>query len=264
MPWLETAPLFLVGLLVLLMLLAAFEIGYRGHDWLKRKGGNRAAHGGQDHLLSAVLGLLALLLGFTFSLALNRYETRRDLVLQEANAIGTTFLRAELLDEPNRTAITGLLRSYTDARIAWSDADAGRVGLTRTSMLQQQLWSATGGAIRHDSSQQLSRGLMDAMNESFDLASARAEARAAHIPDRVLHVLMLYAALSIMMLGYISAAGGRPHRIATTLLLVLLTLAIAVILDLDRPRNGAIQVSQQPLIDLRASLDQPRVSGAVK
>ena len=73
----------------------------------------------------------------------------------------------------------------------------------------------------------------------------------------------IYAGLSIMMLGYISAAAGRPHRIATTLLLVLLTLALAVILDLDRPRDGAIQVSQQPLIDLKASLG-PIATGTAK
>jgi len=97
---------------------------------------------------------------------------------------------------------------------------------------------------------------MEAMNGSFDLASARAAARAAHIPGRVLGILLLYAVLSMVLLGYILAANGRPHRVATGLLLVLLTLALVVILDLDRPRSGAIQVSQQPLEDLRASLQQ--------
>jgi hypothetical protein len=120
--------------------------------------------------------------------------------------------------------------------------------------LQQKLWTVTGQAIRSDPNPQLSRGLMDAMNQSFDLASARAAARLAHVPDRVLSVLLLYALLSAAMLGYTSAATGKPQRIATASVIVLLTLAPVMILDIDRPRNGAIEVSQQPLEELKQSL----------
>jgi hypothetical protein len=253
MSWFENASLILVGIMILAGLLAVFELGYRGHDWLKvDRRGNRQP--GPDYLLSAVLGLLALLLGFTFSLALNRYETRRDLVVQEANAIGTVWLRAQLLQEPVRATLLGQLRAYADARLAWSEAASDSAALARTGAIQQKLWASTGVAMRSDPSPQLSRGLMDAVNQAFDLASARSAARSAHIPDRVLSVLLLYAAISVIMLGYIQAAGGRVHRIATALLLVLLTLALTVILDLDRPRGGAILVSQQPLADLRVSM----------
>jgi hypothetical protein len=203
-------------------------------------------------LILAVLGLLALLLGFTFSLALNRYEARRDLVVQEANAIGTTWLRAQLLEDGDRTAMTGLLRDYLQARLAWSETAATDAS-ARTASLQRQLWAATGHAVRTDTNPQLSRGVMDAVNESFDTASARMAARAAHVPDRVLDILLLYAVLSAAMLGYASAAKGRPHRMATAMVLVLLTLALVMILDVDRPRSGAIQVSQQPLEDLQRS-----------
>jgi hypothetical protein len=251
MAWFDTVPLIVAGPVILLLLLGGVELGYRGHSWLMAD--RVAGHGGPDQLLAAVLGLLALLLGFTFSLALNRYETRRDFVLQEANAIGTTWLRAQLLEEPNRAAMSGLLRVYVDARLKWSQAD-DRDDLTATDAIQQNLWRQVGVAIRTDPSAQLSRGLMDAMNDSFDLASARVAMRQAHIPDRVLAILLLYAFLSAVMLGYILSANGRPHRIATAMLLALMTLALIVILDLDRPRTGAILVSQQPMIDLKASL----------
>lgn len=252
---LDFAPLWLIGLLILAALLAAVEIGYQGHIRLRRWRGEQAQErGSPDHLLSAVLGLLALLLGFTFSLALNRYEMRRDLVVQEANAIGTIWLRAQLLEEPVRTDMRRLLPLYADARIAWSDVEPRTADAPPAADLQQALWKATGAAIRSDSSAQLSRAVMDAMNEGFDLASARQAARSAHIPDRVLQVLMLYAALSMVMLGYILAANGRPHRIATTLLLLLLSLALTTILDIDRPRSGAILVSQQPLIEVRQAM----------
>ena len=254
MSWLEKAPLPVLGLLVLAILAISVEAGYRGQAWLIRKRPADHPSDGQNHLLSAILGLLALLLGFTFSLGLSRYEARRAMVVQEANAIGTTWLRAQLLEEPNRTAMSGPLRAYVDARIAWSMSGADDADLAATNALQAKLWTATGAAIRTDPSPQLSRAVMDAMNDSFDAASARAAERAAHIPNRVFDVLLLYAVLSMLMLGYTLAVGGRPHRIATGMVLVLLSLAVVVILDLDRPRGGSIQVSQQPLVDLKASL----------
>jgi hypothetical protein len=241
-----------IALVILVALLAAATIGYRGNLWLLHRRGETDAES-HDHLLSAVLGLLALLLGFTFSLALNRYEARRDLVVQEANAIGTTWLRAQLLEPPNSAAMSNLLRAYLDARLAWSEADATEDQQAQMAALQQKLWAVTGQVMRSDPNPQLSRGLMDAMNQSFDLAEARAAARLAHVPDRVLSVLLLYALLSAAMLGYTSAAKGKPQRIATASVVVLLTLALVMILDIDRPRSGAIQVSQQPLEELKQS-----------
>ena len=252
MSWLETRPLTVIALAIMAALVAAATIGYRGHLWLLHRSGETEPES-HDHLLSAVLGLLALLLGFTFSLALNRYEARRDLVVQEANAIGTAWLRAQLLEPPNKAAMSGLLRSYLDARLAWSEVDVAPEASGQTAALQQKLWTVTGQALRSEPNPQLSRGLMDAVNQSFDLASARTAARSAHVPDRVLTVLLLYAVLSAAMLGYTSAAKGRPQRIATISVLVLLTLALVMILDIDRPRNGAIQVSQQPLEELKQS-----------
>jgi len=255
MSWWETAPLWLVGLGVLATLLLAVEIGYRGHLWLvRRRAGDEAKEDGQTHLLGAVLGLLALLLGFTFSLSLDRYETRRDLVVQEANALGTAWLRTQLLEEPNRAVVAGRLRNYVAARVAWSKAP--HADPAAASAGQQALWTAVGAALRTDSSPQLTRGLMDAVNESFDLAASRIYERQAHIPDRVLFVLLLYTVLSSVMLGYVLAGSGRPHRIATFLTLMLLSLALVLILDLDRPRSGAIQVSQQPLEDLVANMSR--------
>jgi len=250
MAWFDILPLAVIAPLILIALLAAAAAGYSGHRWLmKRRGENDPDS--HDHLLAAILGLLALLLGFTFSLALNRYETRRELVVQEANALGTTWLRAQLLEPASKAAISGLLRDYLDVRLAWSEAGAVPQNDARTEELQHKLWVATGQVVRSDPSPQLSRALMDAMNESFDLASTRSATRSAHVPDRVLDVFLLYALLSAAMLGYASAAKGKPQRIATSAVMVLLTLAMTMILDIDRPRGGAIQVSQQPLEELK-------------
>jgi len=251
----ERTPLWLIMPALLVLFLVTVEAGYRGRRWLDQRlqALQPPEGGGQDYLLSAVLGLLALLLGFTFSLGLNRYEARRDLVVQEANAIGTAWLRADLLEEPVRSRLRSNLLAYVDARLEWSRS--GELEMRDEARIQKSLWQDVGLAVRVERSEQVSRALMDAVNESFDLASARQAARAAHIPDRVLVLLVLYAFLSVLMLGYVAGGTGRQHRIAIGLLLVLLCLAISLILDIDRPRAGAIQVSQQPMEILRQSLN---------
>lgn len=255
MSWLATAPLALIGIVILALLFAGLEIGFRGHSWLQRRAGGEAdGKGAPDYLLSAMLGLLALLLGFTFAMALNRYESRRDLAVQEANAIGTTWLRAQLVEEPGRERMSRLLRDYVNARLAWSLDPAPGPDMAATTRLQQQLWAETGSILRQESSVQLSRALMEAMNVSFDLASARAAGRNAHIPGEILGMLLLCAILSAIMLGYMMAGTARRHRAATTMLLLLVGLVMVMIFDLDRPVGGMIQVSQQPFADLRASI----------
>jgi len=252
---LESLPLLVIGLVILLSLSGAVALGYHGKIWLQRRSTpSPETKSGPDHLLSAALGLLALLLGFTFSMALNRFDTRRDLVVEEANALGTTWLRIQLLNEPDRSEMSDSLRRYVDARLIWSEAADDRPTEGQTQALQDELWTAMGKALRGDSPALLTRGIMDSLNESLDLAVARKTERSAHIPDTVLVVLLLYAVLAMIMMGSVLAAGQNSHRGETALLLILLTLAHMVILDLDRPRAGAIQVSQKPMEELQRSM----------
>lgn len=256
MSWLDMTPLWVIGLLLLSALTISVALGYAGQSQLQRKAdaGIEPPPGGA-HLFSAVLGLLALLLGFSFSMAMDRYDTRRQLVVQEANALGTTWLRIQLLDEPDRTVMSDLMRRYVDARLGWSKSTAESPPEAGALVLQQQLWAATGVALRSDSPPLLTRGVMDSLNESIDLASARAAARAAHIPDFVQWLLLVYAILAMAMLGTVLGSSLKQHLPQTALLLVLLTLSHLIVLDLDRPRSGSIQVSQQPMEDLRQSID---------
>ncbi len=135
---------WLVMLVVSLLLLVVTEVGFifgrrlRGRDDEHRKGQIGGIQG-------AILGLLALLLGFTFAMAVGRYETRRDLVLQEANSIGTTFLRASFLPPEHRQAVELLLRKYVDARLNFYDAGTDKTEISNaeqtTTSIQQELWS---------------------------------------------------------------------------------------------------------------------------
>jgi hypothetical protein len=256
MAWMERTPLIVVDIAVLLLLFVASEVGFVSYRWLTPNGGHRT--GGHEFLGAAVLGLLALLLGFTFSLSLTRYDERRALVVQEANAIDVAWLRAQLLDEPYRGEMSNALKQYTDARLAWSDGDNGGFGPTRalnpTRALREKVWTAVEHLSRGGVSPIVVRQMIDPLNEAFDTQAARTAARAARIPGPVLWSLVLYATLSMLLLGYITAIDGPRKVVAMILLLLLLTLAFSVILDLDSPRSGWIQVSQQPLADVRASM----------
>jgi hypothetical protein len=260
---LDGLPLLLIGSAIFLALSGAVAVGYHGKLWFERRSDPQPGKTTRpDHLLSAALGLLALFLGFSFSMALNRYDTRRDLVVQEANALGTTWLRIQILEETDRLAMSRLLEQYVDARLKWSEAGEAPLDDAATLALQGELWTAMGLALRGESPPLLARGVMDSLNESFDLAIERQAARSAHIPDPVLIVLLVYAVLSMIMMGSLLAANRQPHRVETLLLTLLLTLAHVVILDLDRPRNGAIQVSQQPMEELQSSISRQVRAGA--
>ena len=251
MSWMDRTPLSILELGFFVILLASVETGYRGYGRVKPKDGRQI--NGQEFLLSAAVGLLALLMGFTFSLSLSRYEARRALVVQEANAIGTAWVGAQLVDEPYRGELSGLLKQYTDARVVWSDISAPQdLGPTRT--LQDRLSIAVQHLVHGGTDPSVVRWVLDPLNEAFGVQAARTAARAARVPDRVLWVLMLYSVLSMVMLGYILAINGHRHNAATGLLLLLLTLAFGLILDLDRPNGGAILVSQRPLAEVRASM----------
>lgn len=263
MAWSVTAPLILVSVAIFVLLLAGLEAGYRIPQG--RRTQEQEGFQSPDYLLSAVLGLLALLLGFTFSLALDRYEGRRALVMGEANAIGTSLLRADLLQEPVRSRMVAALGAYVDARIKWSQLETITDSYSETAILQKQIWGLTGQALRSDPEPQITRGLMESLNESFDLAASRAVARNTHLPQRLLGLLLLYVVLSSVMLGYVLGAGGQRHRGPATVLLVLLTIAITLILDVDRPLSGGVTVSQDPILALRnnipAAVNSPGASG---
>lgn len=252
MHWMHAMSLTAIGAIIFLGLLAAFEFGIRLRRWLRRF--ERAGEDTPDHLLAAVLGLLALLLGFTFSLALNRYDARRLLVVEEANALGTVWLRADLLAEPARSAMQVDLRRYIDARVKWSEIEEGQQSWHVAQALQSRIWDEVRAVEAARPGAHLTRAIIDSVNESFDLASARHAARADHLPARVLTILLLYMALSAMMMGYVMAGKAKVHRVATAQLLALLMLAMILILDLDRPRSGGIQVRQTPLEELQAAV----------
>ncbi|MCD9087075.1 hypothetical protein [Stenotrophomonas sp. SY1] len=260
-------PLWLLTLLFFVALMAAREVGLRLR--LRRQQASRGLAGPTSSskpmdpggakedgfAMTSVMGLLALLIGFTFSLTLGRYDERRDLVLKEANAIGTTWLRTDLLDPKDGERMREVLRRYVDARVDFANArDAGdeTQQFAQTVSLQNELWSVMRQGIATFRDNPRASLIVSTTNEAIDLAAERYAARQDHIPPRILRLLLIFAVLSAGLVGY----ERYQQRKATALLLLLFSLAVGLVLDLDLPSTGATSVPQDPMLDLQRSLHQ--------
>lgn len=226
-------------------LLGMAELGYRAHA---RWGGSgrRSETGDEAQMAATALGLLALLLGFTFSMALNRYDERRAEVVQEANDIGTAWLRAGLYGTPAATTLQDRLRRYAETRIATPAAPPQEGD---AAPLRDQIWALTAATVRPEPGTAQAAALVAAVNAVLDTATARDAALGARVPGTVLVLLVVYALVASFLNGYVLGAFGSRHLAASAILYLLLAMTITLILDLDRPQGGTIRVTQQPLID---------------
>ena len=239
------------------LLLLATEGGYRLGRVMKPRT-DETARSAISGIHAAILGLLGLLLAFTFSMAVARYDTRKQLVLDEANTIGTAYLRARLLPEPQRTEVAGLFREYVDARLRFHQEgegpDARREDNDKADRLQDQLWARAVAAGETDPRAVTTGLFIQALNDVIDVRAKRLTATENHVPEPVLFFLFLFAALAVAAVGYGCGLGGGRNFFSTLTFAVLIALATLVILDLDRPRRGLIRISQRPMLDLRDSL----------
>jgi len=242
-------PLWVLAVLLFLALMLAWEAGRWAHRRTARADGEDVEH---DYILNGVLGLLALLVAFTFGLALDRYDARRELVVEEANAIGTAEMRVRLLDAEQGRALALLFRQYAETRLAYGEAVAAKKPplLAASRDLRTRIETEALTALQPIRTTPLAAMITPAVNEALDIGVTREATHASRIPTAVLAVLAIYALVSAGVLGSALDSGGRPRRAMSALLFLLLTMAIIVILDLDRSQEGAIRVSQEPLAQL--------------
>lgn len=240
--------------------LVVIEISFRlGHRHQATAEASLKSH--VSALQAALLGLLALLLGFAFAMAVSRFDTRKALVLEESNAIGTTYLRARLLPEPQRQELKKLLHAYVDARLAFYDAgtDRARLGAANTAaaQLSERLWSLAVGLADKDP-RSVPLGLfVQSLNDVIDLHEKRLQALDNHVPEAVLYLLYGVASVALGFIGYGCGLDGQRRAVSTALVSILIALVLMVIIDIDRPRRGLIKVSQDSMIRLKQSIDQP-------
>jgi hypothetical protein len=216
-------------------------------------------------LQAALLGLVALLLAFGLTMAVGRYDARRAAVVEEANAIGTTYLRAQTLREPLRGRSLEQLVRYTDSAIALSEAVPGsaasRAAIADGARLQRSLWRLAGEALAGSPTDSAPRLYVETLNEMIDMQTVRVSALNNRVPSAVLVIEIVGAAVALGLLAVylaILARGELPVVLAAAFISILLLITF----DLDRPVRGLVRVPDTPLVALRASMELPPAARA--
>src|SRR4051794_16645617 len=216
-------------------------------------------------LQAALIGFMGLDLAFGLSLAVARYEKRRSDVVTEANAIGTTYLRAQTLAEPVRTDSLALLRHFTATSIAITDTVPGRSAQRRemaaSAREEGRLWALAGQALDEAPEASAPRLYVESLNDMFDSQSSLVYGLTNRVPTPVLLVEIVGAAVATAALALHLAMFGRG--VLTVLIVSLLvTVLLVVTFDLDRPTRGLIRVPATPLVDVSTSMTGPPAAAA--
>jgi hypothetical protein len=248
----------LICLVLVGVLLVAEELGFRLKGKM-RPGSDKIEMADIALILGAVMTLLALLLGFTYAMSEGRFETRRQLVVEEANAIGTTYLRAKALPEPRSSQIQELLRQYLALRVEIAikiddTPEKIREMDNRSKQLHGLIWSHAA-ALARESPSPITSIFLQTLNEMIDLHSKRLAAFRNRVPFSIYLVLLIVSIITLWLVGYYFGRRQRG-RILTTVVVLLLASVMWLIMDLDQPMRGAIRASQQSLIDLHQDLSQ--------
>jgi hypothetical protein len=255
----STEPLDAIPLWGLLLgtgavLALAVETGYRLGIWrhAQRPDEEETPIG---TMVASILGLLAFVLGFTFSLAASRFDARRQAVLEEANAIGTTYLRTRLLPEPQRAECAKLLREYVDVRVGGIQRGEISEVLSRSVALHERLWTQAAAAAERSSDSIMTAMFIQSLNEAIDLHAERVQVGIrSRIPVVIWAGLTSLAFVGMAAVGYQSGLSATRRSPAMLGLVLAFALVLLLVVDLDRGREGLLRVSQQALIDLQTTM----------
>jgi len=242
----------------LALFLFVIEMSFR----LSRRATSGGDADGKAHLgalQAAALVILALLLGFAFAMAVERFDMRKGLVVEEANAIGTTFLRSRLLPEPQRQEMAELLQHYVSARLAFYSAgiDPDRLDAANSKALriEKQMWMLTEQLVTNDV-RSIPGGLfIESLNEVLDDKERRLAALQNHVPDSVVFLLFFVSTVALAFVAYGCGLSRKRRFVMNAAFALLIAMVITAILDMDRPRRGLIRVNQDSMIRLKATID---------
>jgi hypothetical protein len=252
-----------LGLLVFAVIGGGCVLGLLAGRYLRRH--SEAYREGIGALQGALLGLVGLILAFSLTLAVGRYQDRRADVVNDANTIGTTYLRAQTLAEPQRTSSLALLRRYNDLAIRITYEVPGGAALRATAAqqgkLQQMLWRLGGEAINARPRDSAPRLYIDSLNAMIDQQTVRLAGLNNRVPNAVLWLELLGAGLALGLLSlYLAVLGRGLVPVVTAAILV--SLLVLVTFDLDRPTRGIIKVPATPLLAEKATMSRPPAAPA--
>ncbi|WP_243309931.1 hypothetical protein [Fundidesulfovibrio agrisoli] len=255
-----TATMILLAVGFCLGILGCLELG----KWL----GTRSAVKRPDEakskaaatLEAAVFGLVGLLIAFTFSGATSRFDHRRHLIVEEANAIGTAWLRLDVLPQSAQPAVKELFRKYVDSRLAtyaaMPDLDAAHAELGRTVALQNEIWKAAVAACQTEEGQRAGILVLPALNNMIDITTTRTMATLFHPPSIIFALMFGLVLGSMVMVGYDHALAKSRSWVHIIGFAALMAITVFIIMDLEYPRLGLIRVDDfdRVLRELRQSM----------
>lgn len=248
----EYSPAALSIILLVCLLLALF-IGLR-------LGLGKAKDAEEDKtsssLISGIFALSAFLLGFTFSMSASRYESRRDVLVQEANDIGTAILRVDLYPDSMQLILRPLFREYVESRIAYYSikGDTGKLiaSVNESNAISAEIWKHCMANFRQTGTVMPSSQMVPALNSMIDIVSTRQQQLFAMVPESIVGMLFVLTISSAFLAGYVNKKGRVDWPVAVGFC-VLTAFVIFITLDLDRPRAGLIRLdtAEQSMLDLR-------------
>ena len=255
--WFRTTPIWTLGLLLFGATAASAYGGSALSSWISRyRDEGELTEAQQGYVVSSIFALFALLVAFTFGLAVDRYQTRRQLVVQEATAIETAYLKAQLLDEPHRSRFANLLIRYSEnqlaiAQILHVDPTARKL-LAEDDALVRDLWTATVPAFQSVKTIDFSSSFVDAIADLVRIDAERKAMRRSQIPTTILAALVLYTLVAAAVLGGVMKS--RKGRQFNLVLLALNIFALMLVTDINRPVQGTIREPQEPMERMLARL----------
>ena len=256
---LDSLPILVVFAAFAIFTMICYEGGFRlGRWWQDREPGEQEGPTGM--LVGSILALQAFLLAVTIGMASDKFDARRGIVLAEANSIGTTYLRAGYLPDPASTQIRELVREYVPIRIVPTGVKPVDLAadIQRSQQILDELWAISEDVARTTDKGDLVSLYLDSLNETIDLNETRITAGLyTRVPETVVLLLVGGSALGLGMVGYSAGLTKRRGLLNALVLILALGAVIMVVVDLDRPRDGFIQVSQQPLLDLQRQIGPP-------
>lgn len=250
--WIDRIPMSVLFVLTILLAIGCIFAGMGLNSAVKPAGGAQSI----GSVVGATLGLVAFMLAFTFNLAANRFDVRKQLLLEEVNAIGTAYLRAELLPKPFGADVRRLLREYVDLRVRGvQDPRTLEEVIVKSEAIQEKLWLNVVNMSTAQPVTPVQNLFIRSLNEVIDLQTKRVTVGLRYrIPGTIWTGLYLISALAMVAVGYQSGPVKRRQYPVNIVLALAFASVILLIADLDRESEGTILVSQQPILSLQQRL----------